>query len=46
MSKRVLIVDDEKNMRWVLGQALSAEGFPDSHLYRTRHANPGSAGTV
>ena len=27
MSKRVLIVDDEKNMRWVLGQALSAEGF-------------------
>jgi DNA-binding NtrC family response regulator len=24
---RVLIVDDEKNMRWVLGQALSAEGF-------------------
>ncbi|HEY5540124.1 MAG TPA: sigma-54 dependent transcriptional regulator [Coriobacteriia bacterium] len=27
MSKRVLIVDDEKNMRWVLVQALSAEGF-------------------
>src|SRR5512139_1544446 len=27
MSKRVLIVDDEKNMRWVLGQALSGEGF-------------------
>jgi len=27
MSKRVLIVDDEKNMRWVLGQALTAEGF-------------------
>jgi two-component system, NtrC family, response regulator AtoC len=27
MSKRVLIVDDEKNMRWVLSQALSAEGF-------------------
>jgi two-component system, NtrC family, response regulator AtoC len=27
MGKRVLIVDDEKNMRWVLGQALSAEGF-------------------
>jgi DNA-binding NtrC family response regulator len=27
MSKRVLIVDDEKNMRWVLGQALSSEGF-------------------
>lgn len=27
MTKRILIVDDEKNMRWVLGQALSAEGF-------------------
>ncbi len=27
MSKRILIVDDEKNMRWVLGQALSSEGF-------------------
>lgn len=27
MSRRVLIVDDEKNMRWVLGQALSSEGF-------------------
>jgi len=27
MGERVLIVDDEKNMRWVLGQALSAEGF-------------------
>jgi two-component system, NtrC family, response regulator AtoC len=27
MGKRVLIVDDEKNMRWVLGQALSGEGF-------------------
>ena len=27
MSKRVLIVDDEKNMRWVLGQSLSGEGF-------------------
>lgn len=27
MSKRVLIVDDEKNMRWVLSQALSGEGF-------------------
>ncbi len=27
MTKRVLIVDDEKNMRWVLGQALSGEGF-------------------
>jgi DNA-binding NtrC family response regulator len=25
--KRILIVDDEKNMRWVLGQALSGEGF-------------------
>jgi len=25
--KRILIVDDEKNMRWVLGQSLSAEGF-------------------
>ena len=27
MSKRVLIVDDEKNMRWVLGQALAGDGF-------------------
>jgi len=27
MGKRVLIVDDEKNMRWVLVQALSGEGF-------------------
>ena len=27
MDKRVLIVDDEKNMRWVLGQALTGEGF-------------------
>ncbi|MCL2504023.1 MAG: sigma-54 dependent transcriptional regulator [Coriobacteriia bacterium] len=27
MSRCVLIVDDEKNMRWVLSQALSAEGF-------------------
>jgi two-component system, NtrC family, response regulator AtoC len=27
MSKRVLIVDDEKNMRWVLGQALTSDGF-------------------
>lgn len=25
--KRILIVDDEKNMRWVLGQALAADGF-------------------
>lgn len=27
MGKRVLIVDDEKNMRWVLGQALSGDGY-------------------
>ncbi|NTU71549.1 MAG: sigma-54-dependent Fis family transcriptional regulator [Coriobacteriia bacterium] len=27
MSKKILIVDDEKNMRWVLSQALSGEGF-------------------
>ncbi len=27
MSMRVLIVDDEKNMRWVLSQALEADGF-------------------
>lgn len=27
MSKRVLIADDEKNMRWVLGEALTAEGY-------------------
>jgi len=25
--RRILIVDDEKNMRWVLGQALAADGF-------------------
>lgn len=25
--KRVLIADDEKNMRWVLSQAMEAEGF-------------------
>jgi len=25
--KRILIVDDEKNMRWVLSQALSSDGF-------------------
>jgi precorrin-4/cobalt-precorrin-4 C11-methyltransferase len=30
----------------IVGWALSAEGFPDSHLYRTRHGNPGSAATV
>jgi len=27
MKQRVLIADDEKNMRWVLGQALDAEGY-------------------
>jgi two-component system, NtrC family, response regulator AtoC len=27
MAKRVLIADDEKNMRWVLGEALAAEGY-------------------
>ena len=27
MSGRVLVADDEKNMRWVLAQALEAEGF-------------------
>ena len=27
MARRVLIVDDEKNMRWVLSQALSGEGY-------------------
>ncbi|MCE5203134.1 MAG: sigma-54 dependent transcriptional regulator [Coriobacteriales bacterium] len=27
MTRRVLIADDEKNMRWVLGQALEAEGY-------------------
>jgi len=27
MNARVLIVDDEKNMRWVLAQALEGEGF-------------------
>lgn len=27
MNRRVLIVDDEKNMRWVLAQALEAAGF-------------------
>ena len=27
MPKRVLIADDEKNMRWVLGESLAAEGY-------------------
>jgi two-component system response regulator AtoC len=27
VGKRVLIADDEKNMRWVLGEALTAEGY-------------------
>jgi two-component system response regulator AtoC len=27
LSKRVLIADDEKNMRWVLSEALTAEGY-------------------
>ena len=27
MQTRVLVVDDEKNMRWVLAQALEGEGF-------------------
>jgi len=27
MMRRILIVDDEKNMRWVLSQALAADGF-------------------
>jgi two-component system response regulator AtoC len=27
VGKRVLIADDEKNMRWVLGEALAAEGY-------------------
>lgn len=27
MSRTVLVADDEKNMRWVLAQALEAEGF-------------------
>lgn len=27
MPKRVLIADDEKNMRWVLGESIAAEGY-------------------
>jgi two-component system response regulator AtoC len=27
VGKRVLIADDEKNMRWVLGEALTSEGY-------------------
>jgi len=27
VNKRVLVADDEKNMRWVLSQALTAEGY-------------------
>ena len=29
----ILIVDDEKNMRWVLAQALEADGY-DKHFVR------------
>lgn len=30
----------------IVGWALAAEGFPDSHLYRTRHATPAPPTTV
>lgn len=38
MSKRVLIVDDEKNMRWVLGQSLSGDGFEVSEAVDGKEA--------
>ena len=27
MKRRVMVVDDEKNMRWVLSEALTKEGY-------------------
>jgi two-component system, NtrC family, response regulator AtoC len=38
MKRRVLIVDDEKNMRWVLGQALSGEGYEVSEASNGKEA--------
>jgi len=38
MAKRVLIADDEKNMRWVLGEALTAEGYDVSEAVDGKEA--------
>ncbi len=38
MKRRVLIADDEKNMRWVLGQALSGEGYEVSEASSGKEA--------
>jgi two-component system response regulator AtoC len=38
VGKRVLIADDEKNMRWVLGEALTAEGYEVSEAVDGKEA--------
>jgi DNA-binding NtrC family response regulator len=38
MAKRILIADDEKNMRWVLGEALAGQGYEVSEAADGRSA--------
>jgi two-component system response regulator AtoC len=38
MAKRILIADDEKNMRWVLAEALRGEGFDISEAENGKEA--------